>query len=180
MHSSTLLTTAALVAAAAAVTEVSTTATVPGLTLTLPVGISTSTTKTISPHTVTGKAAVISGVTVIVDSSSVYFLDGNNFADNAISGTNEYNGITVVNGNIPGATAASTTGGSTTASASTTTMTGSTTITTTNAMGSTMTTTSAVTSTTTTKPNAGERAFGAAQMFGWAGVAVGAAAAANY
>ncbi|KAH7024541.1 uncharacterized protein B0I36DRAFT_331602 [Microdochium trichocladiopsis] len=186
MYTSNLLTSAALATAVSAVTQFTTTATVPGLTLTLPVGVGTSTTSTIKPHTVTGTGAVISGVTVIVDSSSVYFIDGNNFEYGAASGTNDFNGITVINGMIPGATATGTasspsgSGSMSMTSSGTSAVvitTGSTTVTTTNSMGSTVTSTGAVTS--TSRPNAGERAFGSAQMFGWAGVAVGAAAVAN-
>ncbi|KXJ87392.1 hypothetical protein Micbo1qcDRAFT_179248 [Microdochium bolleyi] len=80
MHTTTILTGAAFAAAVSVASQYATTATMPGLTLTLPAGLSTSTTKTVSPKTVTGKAAVVSGVTAIVDSSPVYFLDGSKFA----------------------------------------------------------------------------------------------------
>jgi len=187
MHATALLATASITASAVLAQGLySTTATMPGMVMTLPVGIDESTTRTILAETVTGEAAIISGVTVIVNSVSVYFVDEFNTVTVGVSGTNAYNGITVINGNIQGlggvvtaSTTAPSGSGSTSKSYSddegVCTQKPTTTSTAAAATGTTM-----VSSPTTQPSNAGVRAFGSVQMLGCAGAAIGAIALANY
>ncbi|KAJ1323304.1 hypothetical protein MN608_11453 [Microdochium nivale] len=166
MHiSATILRLVCLAATAVLATATTTPATTQSPTTTpalLPSGASVAeTTITTFGSTLSGSLAVYGCATILANAQSVYVLDPTGISGIDRAGEMVVNGLTVASGTPTGSYSCAVQTSSTTAATSS---------------RSAETTGSAPTS---KPPNEGERMFGAVQIVGWAGIAIGAAAYVN-